>query len=463
MRCRLASAQVSALPIRTKNEMAEGVSAKYLIYIDFTDNLSDNFVDFPQDFLHIASLSKLLTTDFSGKTSGNGMRNRLRDSQVKAAKEPGRLSDGDGLYLAVSKTGSKSWVFMWTRQGNRRELGLGSAERGTAPVTLAQARIKAEEVRSLIAAGQDPFTELSERKAAAVALTFGQMADQFIDSMRPSWSNPKHADQWVMTLTEYAKPIRSIPIKDVDTAAVLKVLKPIWQEKPETASWLRGRIEKVLDHARAKGLREGENPARWRGHLDHILPASQKLSRGHHAAMPYKDVPAFMARLAALDGFGARALELTILTASRTNETLGARWDEIDLQDAIWTIPAERMKSKRAHRVPLSEAALEVVKRVTELRMSDFLFPGQAPRKPLSNMAMNAVLKRLEVTGATVHGFRSAFRDWAGEETSFPREIAEQALAHVVGDDTERAYRRGDALAKRRDLMNCWSAFIYAK
>lgn len=388
------------------------------------------------------------------------MRNRLRDTQVKAAKEPGRISDGDGLYLLVSKTGGKSWVFMWKRSGKRREMGLGSADRGTAPVTLAQARVKAEEIRTILSNGLDPFVEFSDRKAAVKQLTFGEVADGYIEVMRPSWLNAKHADQWVMTLTEYAKPIRSTAIADIDTEAILKVLQPIWHKKAETARRLRGRIETVLDHARAKGLREGENPARWRGHLDHILPASQKLARGHHAAMAYRDVPAFMASLSGQEGFGARALEFTILTAARTSESLGARWEEIDLENRVWTVPAVRMKSKREHRVPLSDAAVAFLKRLAALRMSDVIFPGQSPRKPLSNMAMVSVLKRMKVEGATVHGFRSTFRDWAGEETSFPREIAEAALAHIVGDDVERAYRRGDALERRRELMEAWAKYL---
>ena len=339
-------------------------------------------------------------------------------------------------------------------------MGLGSADRGTAPVTLAQARVKAEEVRSLLGEGKDPFSEFSERKAAVAAVTFGDVADQFIEAMRPNWANEKHASQWAMTLIEYAKPIRSKSVASIDTEAVLKVLQPMWHEKPETASRLRGRIEKVLDHAKVKGLREGENPARWRGHLDHILPAAKKLKRGHHAAMGYRDVPTFMVELAKLDGFSARALEFTILTAARTGESLGIRWQEIDLDAKVWTIPADRMKAKREHRVPLSEAAVDVLRRMEALRMSDVVFPGQSPRKPLSNMAMVSVLKRMKVEGVTVHGFRSAFRDWAGEETSFPREIAEASLAHVVGDDVERAYRRGDALERRRELMEAWAKYL---
>lgn len=388
------------------------------------------------------------------------MRNRLKDSQVKAATKPGRLADGDGLYLLTSKSGAKSWVFMFTRASKRREMGIGGLE-GIAPVSLARARVKADELRSILAAGQDPFTEFSERKASIAAVTFGQVADQYLEAMRGTWANDKHAAQWAMTLSEYAKPIRGLSVAAIDTAAILKVLKPLWAEKQETASRLRGRIEKVLDHAKVRGLRDGENPARWKGHLDHILPARQKLQRGHHKALDYKDVPAFMARLANAEGFGARALEFTILTGVRTGESLGAKWDEIDMEARVWVVPAIRMKAKREHRVPLSDAAIAVLEHMAVNRLGPFVFALNA-KKPLSNMSMVSVLKRLEVP-VTVHGFRSSFRDWAGEATSFPSEIAEQALAHVVGDATERAYRRGDALERRRELMAAWAAHCYPR
>ncbi len=388
------------------------------------------------------------------------LRNRLKDSQVRAATKPGRLADGDGLYLLTSKAGGKSWVFMFTRVGKRREMGLGGLE-GIAPVSLARARVKADELRSILAAGQDPFIEFSERKATIAAVTFGQVADQYLDAMRGTWANEKHAAQWQMTLSEYAKPIRGLSVAAIDTVAILKVLKPLWADKQETASRLRGRIEKVLDHAKVKGLRDGENPARWKGHLDHILPARKKLQRGHHKAMDYKDMPAFMARLADAEGFGARALEFTILTGVRTGESLGAKWDEIDMEGRVWTVPAVRMKAKREHRVPLCDAALAVLEHMAANRLGPFVFALNA-KKNLSNMSMVSVLKRLEVP-VTVHGFRSSFRDWAGEATSFPSEIAEQALAHVVGDATERAYRRGDALERRRELMAAWAAHCYPR
>lgn len=262
-----------------------------------------------------------------------------------------------------------------------------------------------------------------------------------------------------MTLREYAAPIREKPVNEVGTEHVLAVLKPIWLEKPETASRLRGRIEHVLDAARAKGYRDGVNPALWRGHLDKLLPKRPKLSRGHHAALPYQDVAAFVGRLREREAVAAIALEFAILTAARSGEVLGARWDEIDLDRKVWTIPADRMKAGRDHRVPLSGRAAEMVQSLSSARVGAFVFPGQRSGKPLSSMALEMVLRRMKVENATVHGFRSAFRDWCGNETHFPRELAEAALAHVIGDKAEQAYRRGDALEKRRAMMEAWAAY----
>jgi integrase len=243
---------------------------------------------------------------------------------------------------------------------------------------------------------------------------------------------------------------------------VLRVLKPHWQRIPETAARLRSRIEKVLDAARAKGYREGENPARWRGHLDTLLPPRQKLTRGHYAAMPYAELPAFMTRLRACEGMAAQALEFAILTAARSGEVLGLRWSEIDLGAKVWTVPATRIKAGREHRVPLSPRALAIIEGLWPVRVSEFVFPGHRSDRPLGDMALHMVLKRMEIP-YTVHGFRSSFRDWCGEATNFPREVAEAALAHVVGDETERAYRRGDALEKRRKLMDAWATYCEAK
>jgi integrase len=260
-----------------------------------------------------------------------------------------------------------------------------------------------------------------------------------------------------MTLTVYAEPLRAKPVDKIETADVLAVLQPIWREKPETASRLRGRIERVLNAAKAKGYRTGENPAAWRGHLENLLPKPSRLSRGHHAAMRYQDVPAFVATLREREAVAGLALEFAIVTAARSGEILGARWSEVDLDAKVWTIPAERMKAAREHRVPLSEPALAILRKVNEAKVSDYVFPGQRPGKPLSVMALEMVLRRMGIEDATVHGFRSAFRDWAGNETNFPRELAEHALAHVIGDKAEQAYRRSDALMRRRELMDAWA------
>ena len=303
------------------------------------------------------------------------------------------------------------------------------------------------------------------RLAKAGRPTFGQVADDFLSAKQSEWRNAKHRAQWEMTLQRYCAPLRSRPVDEIDTAAVLEVLKPLWASIPETASRLRGRIETVLDAARARGLigQHEANPARWRGHLDKLLPKRQKLTRGHHAAMPFADVPQFMASLRKRDAVAALALEFTILTAARTGEALGARWDEIDFEQSIWTVPAARMKGGRIHRVALSGPALAVLEKLDAGRTSEYVFPGQRPGKPLSEMAMEMILRRMKADGATVHGFRSSFRDWCGEVSTFPREVAEAALAHVAGDQTERAYRRGDALEKRRALMDAWATYCEPK
>jgi integrase len=277
--------------------------------------------------------------------------------------------------------------------------------------------------------------------------------------MRPSWRNGKHAAQWKMTLQEYAAPLRRLPVDKITTDDVLSVLKPFWNDKPETASRLRGRIERVLDAAKAQGLRSGENPARWRGHLDQLLPKRQQLTRGHHPAMSYTDVPAFVADLQARQATAASALEVAVLTAARSGEVLGARWVEFDLDRAVWTVPATRMKAGREHRVPLSPRALKIVKAMQDTRNGDFVFPGHRPGRPLSVMALEMVLRRMKIKDATVHGFRSAFRDWAAECTNFPNEVCEAALAHVIENKAEAAYRRGDLFDKRRKLMEAWAAY----
>jgi len=280
-----------------------------------------------------------------------------------------------------------------------------------------------------------------------------------IATLSSQWRNDKHIAGWKMTLTTHAAPIRDKRVNEITTDDVIAVLKPLAVDRPETASRLRGRIERVLDAAKAKGFRSGENPARWRGHLDHLMAKRQKLSRGHHAALPFADLPAFVERLQARDAMAALALEFLILTAARTGEVIGARWSEIDLEAKVWTVPAQRMKAGRVHRVPLSERAVAILEKAKESRTNDYVFPGPGKDRPLSTNALRALLIRLGVD-VTAHGFRSSFRDWAGEVSTFPREVAEAALAHTVGDATERAYRRGDALEKRRRLMNAWAAFL---
>lgn len=380
--------------------------------------------------------------------------NKLNARTVTTLTKPGRHSDGGGLYLVVDKSGAKRWVFMYRRNDRLREMGLG----GLHSVSLADARTLATGARQKLQAGIDPIE--AKNMVVVDVPTFGDCADDFIETMAPQFRNAKHLDQWKMTLKEYAAPLRPKAVDQITTADVLEVLKPIWLTKPETAARLRGRVERVLDAAKAKGYRSGENPALWRGHLANLLPKRKKLSRGHHAAMPYEDVPAFFADLRSREGIAALALEFTILTAARTGETFGARWKEIDLKAALWVIPGPKMKAGREHRVPLTPRAVEILTKLSILGTDPdaYVFPGKKEGRPLSVMAMDMLLRRMKVD-FTVHGFRSSFRDWAGEETSFPREIAEAALAHVVGDETERAYRRGDALEKRRKLMVAWANF----
>lgn len=383
---------------------------------------------------------------------------RLTARSVATIREPGRHADGDGLYLVVDKSGAKRWVFLFKQAGKLREMGLG----GLAKVSLADARGLAVDVRKIVAAGGDPIAERQRAKAAAVSSPdrFGPFAMALIDEISVGFRNAKHRAQWRSTVENYAQSLFPLRLDEIETDHVLRVLRPIWTTKAETASRVRGRIERILDAARARGLRSGENPARWRGHLDALLPKPTKLVRGHHAAMPYDQVPAFMARLREVDAISARALEFCILTAARSGEVLGAAWDEVDLEAAVWTAPAERMKAGGIHRVPLSGAAIELLRPLHDLRVSSYVFPGARPNRPLSVMAMSMMLRRVTPSGATVHGFRSSFRDWAAEETDFPREIAEAALAHTVGDAVERAYRRGDALEKRRALMGAWAAWV---
>ncbi len=329
-------------------------------------------------------------------------------------------------------------------------------------VSLAEAREKAAEARKLVKSGVSPVQAKREaRRAEAAKPTFGQCADDFLAAKGAEWRNAKHCSQWAMTLREYCAPFRGVPVDQIDTEAVLSVLTPLWSKVPETAARLRGRIEAILDAARARGFipRNEANPARWRGHLERLLPKRQKLTRGHHAAMPYADVPAFIARLRERKGSAAQALEFCVLTAARSGEVLGARWDEIDVVTRVWTIPAKRMKPGREHRVPLSARAMELLEGLAEARTGEYVFPGRRSGRTLNETAMQQLLGRMGVDDATIHGFRSSFRDWAGHETAFSREVCEQALSHRLGDSAELAYRRGDFLEKRRILMEQWASF----
>lgn len=370
---------------------------------------------------------------------------------IKASEKHTRHADGGGLYLSITPNGGRRWVFLYRWHGKPTEIGLGSAR----DVKLARARELATECRALLAEKRDPRTA---RRSGGE--TFGAFADRYIEEkVAPSLRNEKHLDQWKMTLKEYAAPLRKLPIGQIGTEDVLTVLRPIWKDKTETASRLRGRIEAILDAAKAKGMRDGENPARWRGHLDHILPARKKADRGHHAALPFVEIPAFMADLRGREGIAALAFEFTVLTVARSGETIGAMWSEFDLKRAVWTVPGGRMKAGVEHRVPLCPRAVEIVKTLAKAKRGDFVFPGRVAKEPMSNMAMAMQLRRMERDDLTVHGFRSTFRDWAGETTNFPREVCEAALAHTIKNDVEAAYRRGDALEKRRTLMDEWGRY----
>lgn len=368
-------------------------------------------------------------------------------------------ADGGGLYLQISRSGTKSWIFRFAMEGREREMGLGPVH----TIGLSDARLLAAEARKLKLRGEDPIeARRAERQAKklddARAMTFKQAAAAYIKANKAGWKNAKHAAQWEATLAAYADPIfGALPVAAVDTGLVMKALEAIWTEKPETASRLRGRVESVLDWATARGYRKGENPARWRGHLEKLLPARSKVKAvEHHAALPYRELPKFMAALRGQAGVGARALEFAILTAARTGEVIGATWDEIDLDAETWTVPKERMKAKREHRVFLSDSALAVLKPLKEAARSNYVFPGGKDGKPLSNMAMLTTLKRMKRDDLTAHGFRSTFRDWAAETTNYPSEVVEMALAHVVSNKVEAAYRRGDLFEKRKGRMRDW-------
>ena len=388
--------------------------------------------------------------------------NRLSALTVKAETKRGFHADGGGLYLQVSKFDTKSWVFRFTRNKKSREMGLGPLH----TVSLAEAREEALSCRKLLREGIDPIEQRKIVRGQAQAeatkvMTFKACAEKYISAHSAGWKNVKHASQWANTLSTYAYPVfGNLPVQAVDIGLVMKVLEPIWFTKTETAGRVRGRMEAILDWATVRKYREGENPARWKGHLDTLLPARSKVQKvKHHAALPYDDIGGFMDNLGKQDGVSARGLGFLILTAARTGEVIKATWDEIDFEKAIWTIPAERMKGDKEHRVPLSSAALDVLTGLKETAVNDFVFPGMRHNTSLSNMAFLQLLKRMDRHDLTAHGFRSTFRDWAAERTGYPNEVAEMALAHAVGDRVEAAYRRGDLFDKRVRIMADWAVF----
>jgi integrase len=382
----------------------------------------------------------------------------------RAVKRQCSLNDGGGLYFISRPPNGASWMFRFNRHGKDRWMGIGQYP----TVTLSDARQRATDARRLLIDDVDPINHRREQRSLArlehaKRMTFAQCAAQYIASHKAAWRNSKHRAQWESTLATYAYPvIGTLPIAAIDTPLVMKVLQPIWTTKPETASRLRGRIEAILNWATASEFRTGPNPARWRGHLDNLLPAKSKIARvTHHAALPYTELPDFMAALRDQDGNAARALEFLILTAARTGEVIGARWSEINLSEKLWTIPAERMKASKEHRVPLSPRAIEILEAImpADANPEGFAFPGSKTGKPLSNMAFLMLLRRMGRTDLTAHGFRSTFRDWCAERTSFPSEVVEMALAHTIGNKVEAAYRRGDLFEKRRQLMANWSDY----
>jgi integrase len=401
-------------------------------------------------------------------SESNGFK--LTALKVARLKTPGRYGDGHGLYLRIAEYAlsngkivrSKNWIFRYERDGRERWMGLGSLN----TLTLAEARSQARESRLLLVQGLDPI-EASQAKrqgirlAAARAITFRQCAEKYIAAHRSSWRSAIHAEQWPTSLRTYVYPtIGGLSVANIDTALVLKCIEPIWREIPTTAMRVRGRIEAVLDWAKARDYRTGENPARWKGHLINLLPARTKLERANHRpALPYARAPAFMSELRARNEVAARALEFTILTAARSNEAIGATWHEIDLKAKVWTVPGERMKTGRSHVVPLSDRTIEILKALPRVHGCNYLFPGAKATQSINRFGMLELLRSMR-PDVTVHGFRSTFRDWCGDHTNFPRDVVEAALAHRIADQVEAAYRRGTALEKRRRLMSDWSHFL---
>lgn len=393
--------------------------------------------------------------------------NRLTALKVAKLAKPGRYGDGGGLVLQVSRWGTKAWLFRYERDGRERQMGLGPL----LTISLADARQRALAARKLLLDGIDPISNRKEaraaaRLAAARGITFEECAEKYITAHEASWRNEKHRAQWRATLRRYAYPvIGSLPVHSIGTSLTIKILEPIWTKIPETASRVRGRVESMLDWAKVRGFREGENPARWQGHLDHLLPKKSKVARvKHHPAVPYSEIPEFMSELRAREGISARALEFTILTVARTGAVIGAIWDEVDPVGRVWTVPPERTGTKiigedpKPRRVPLSDRVMEILKDLPREKGNPQVFIGAATGEPLSNMAMLELLRGMR-PGYVTHGFRSTFKDWCSETTNYPNEVSEAALWHVVADDVEAAYRRGDLFEKRRRLMRDWARY----
>jgi integrase len=392
----------------------------------------------------------------------------LTVKKIEKLIQSGRHRDERGLYLQVKSPSNRSWIFRYEKDGRERQMGLGSLSAG---VSLEIARAKAIAVRQQIAEGLDPLLERQKREAAqqsadaalkARAFTFEQVAQDFYNDHNEKWRNRKHAAQFLSTLKMYAYPVLGpMIVADIQRAHVLRVLRndDFWTVKPETADRVRARIEAVLDYAAARDLREERNPARWKGNLSQLLPDRSKAAKEkHHAALSYAAMPAFMVKLREREAIAARALEFVILTAARTGEVIGARWDEISIEDRVWVVPADRMKANREHRVPLTDEAIALLRVLPKVGKNPFVFIGQRT-EGLSNMAMAVLLKRMKMEEVTVHGFRATFKTWTAERTSYPRDLAEAALAHVSGDKVEQAYMRGDMLGRRREMMTAWAKF----
>lgn len=386
----------------------------------------------------------------------------LSARKVESIRKPGMIADGGGLYFRVTPTGGRGWIFRYMLDGKRHDLGLGPYP----AIALADARERALAARRQVVDKMDPVADraratLERKKKAAKAMTFAQCAEAYIAAHRAGWRNPRHHAQWTASLRDYVYPvIGELPVEAVDVALVMKIVEPLWSTKNETATRVRGRIEVVLDWAAARGYRQGENPARWRGHIENLLPKPSRVQRVvHHAALPYQRVPDVIARLRRLGGIGPLALEFLILTAGRLSEVTGARWSEIKLADRLWIIPGERMKSAREHRVPLSDSAMAIIDKMQARRVDESLFPSTKLGAKISYLPLSLALKKACAEKVTMHGFRASFRNWCAEQTTFAAEVAELALAHQVGNKVEQAYLRTDLFQKRRQLAEAWAGY----